>query len=118
MATNKLQKDMFADLAYLPRAYAIISISGTNVTLESESLNIASVVRNSTGNYTITYDSGLGLTANKYCLGATYRDSAGAILLMVVDTMAAGSCTIELHNSSGVPTDLAEGLYVTIFSNH
>lgn len=94
----------------IPVAWVRFSVSGTTVTIQQSS-NVASVVRNSAGNYTITYGTVLTNTFNCYQIA---QNVAG---FSEYTAETAQSVTIQLANTSNVATDPGSCCVVVLGTN-
>lgn len=94
----------------IPVAWVRFSVSGSTVTIQQSS-NVASVVRNSVGNYTITYGATLTNTANCYQIAQNVAGFAS------YSSESANSVTIQLANTSDVATDPGSCCVVVLGTN-
>ena len=95
--SNKLKS------ASLPAQYIKAAVRATAAgAVVGNSLNVASVVRNSAGNYTITFTTPM-TNANYIALVASHSQEYGAYTDPA--TMTAASCVVVLGRSSFTPTD-------------
>jgi len=93
-------------------AKAWVKFTGSNGAITG-SLNITSVVRNATGQYTITWDT--DFTNANYCVFITAnRSSSSDGTMTFLTSQAAGSITIETRIRSGQLTDFTD-VYVVAF---
>lgn len=91
-----------------------ISTSNTNRKIRSSG-NVDHILRNSTGNYTITFTTALPTNPAECCVNITAFDSSsGAISRSIyIDTSSTNSITINCKNTSDVQTDF-NNINVTI----
>lgn len=94
----------------IPAAWVRFSVTGGVVAIQQSS-NVASVVRNSTGNYTITYGTALTNAANCYQIT---QNIAG---FSEYTAETANSVTIQVGNTSNVATDPGSCCVVVLGTN-
>ena len=82
-----------------------VTFDGTDASIKGTGLNITSVVRNSAGVYTITWDTDFS-DAN-YTVVASAFNASGATRIAGPNTYLAGSVKIEVVNTAGTKSDAA-----------
>lgn len=94
----------------IPVAWVRFSVIGGVVAIQQSS-NVASVVRNSAGNFTVTYGASLTNTTNCYQIS---QNVAGFVSY---SAEAANSVTVQLANTSNVATDPGSCCVVVLGAN-
>lgn len=97
----------------LPKAFCTFDPK-VSPTAEAGAYNIASVVRATTGLYTINFTD--DLPSATYSITITQSDTANVPHLMGFDTRAVGSFNLFIKNASGSLTDNAEGISIVVHS--
>jgi hypothetical protein len=99
--------------AYAIRAYVNFEGTGSvgsNQTLNNDG-NIQSVLKNGTGDYTITFD--LGIAGDYVCFGGTSDSPTGGTVNFAAKTLT--TLQVKTYNSSGLATDFSK-VYVSVIS--
>lgn len=84
------------------KAFATVAADGT---LQANSHNIASVVKNSTGNYTVSFDT--NFANSNYVVVVTVEASVGGAITAIVENPAVGSIDVETRDASSTVQDSA-----------
>jgi hypothetical protein len=91
---------------YHPSAASFwVNFQGSNGAILAQ-FNVASVVRNSVGQYTITYSD--SFTSSNYVVLITVRGSIGNPVSTIVNAQSATNCTIITFASGASPTDYSD----------
>jgi hypothetical protein len=88
----------------------------------NDDFNISTVTKNSTGNFTITFE--YALSNSNYCVSVIPKDDAGAMIVSSITSQSTSSFTVQLRGGNEVilgislmtttPIDSTDGVVITV----
>lgn len=121
LTTSSSQKQAIVDGATITsnnvfQGMALFNGSGSSPITAITSFNVSSITRQSTGKYTINWDTDFAGT-NYYVLGTAGNTDADSLRTVTVRSISAGSCQILIKNANDSVIDSGEHITIIAFTN-